>query len=406
MKKILLAALVASTMFSCNNGEIDGVGNQEDQNSVFITLNQPDLTKGITPEKDNTKHALIGSARIFFLDASNIKVYQRELSNAEIALIVNTETTPGNKTIEITGIPNSAVRLYFLANVKTTDGGSYPEVTGDTSETRLRMDDLQGDAVYIPMSGLSTDFLETTTNSYTTSVDITPVVSRVEVGQLTCENALTPPSTSDIVSYKLSGVFINHARTHVLVSGGPYTTESPIDIQNQAIWSDPGTGWEAYFAGNVNFPYFTGGTFAVPTGWMANTFVDYCTPDNAALSFYPDLTNGATDVAPATPIDAWAYQVCPTSIDNDLPHLIFKLTEVEYVNNPLAPTTQYITVSKYLDNANQPVTEFKPGHVYRIDNLVFTHDNTTPKPYEENITVTATVTVIPWEVNLISPDWN
>ena len=411
MKKILLAALAASTMFSCNSREIDDVntGNLENQNSVTITLNQPDLTKGISPEKDNTKHAIIGSARIFFLDASDTKVYQRELSNAEIQTIENDETTPGNKTIEITGIPTSAVKLYFLANVKTTEGTSYPEVEGSTSETRIRIDALQGDAVYAPMSGLSDLFLETTINNFTTTVEIKPIVSRIEIGQVTCENAATNPSTSDLEYYKLSGIFINHTRTNVLVSGAPYTTESPIDIQNQAIWSDPGANWEAYFAGNENFPYYTGGTFAVPSNWEANTFVNYCTPSNTGLSFYPDVTNGSTTTAPPTvdPIkNTWAYQVCPTNIVNDLPHIILKLTDIKYVNNPLAPTIEYVTVKKYKDSNNVELTEFKPGNVYRIDNLVFTHNQTTPKPYEENITVTATVTVIPWVVNLITPDWN
>lgn len=138
---------------------------------------------------------------------------------------------------------------------------------------------------------------------------------------------------------------------------------------------------------------------------------DYCTPTSAGLTFYPDPTNGATTTNPAvTPKKAWAYQVCPsltftTGTPADVPHLILKLTEVAYVNNDLGKPIQYVTVMKYKDSGGNPVNEFKPGNVYRIENLIFTHNEATAQPYEENITVTATVSVKPWTINIIKPGW-
>lgn len=139
----------------------------------------------------------------------------------------------------------------------------------------------------------------------------------------------------------------------------------------------------------------------------------YCMPTgNNATTFYPDLVYGSTSTDPGvTPKKAWGYQVCPSTTvapnaTADVPHIILKLTTVEYVDDPLAKTTKYVTVTKYIDGNNTPITEFKRGNVYRIQNLTFTHNDATDQPYQENITVIATVTVAPWVINNISPDWN
>lgn len=413
MKKVLLTALVAGAMFSCSNEEVDNLTPNVSggENTVVISLDQADLSKGITDQKGDPEYAVIGSARIFFINASGNSIYQRELSNAEIATIANTETTSDEKMIEIKGIPNTAVMLYFLANVKTTDGTTYPLVDGSTAtDARIRIDKLQGDAKNVAMSGLSSPFVADPliTTKFTTSVTIKPIVARIEVGQTTCNNQGQTPVTSDITAYKLSGVYINYARPNVLLTGAPYTAETPIDIKSQPSWS-AATGWDTYLSANPNFPFFAGGSPLPPTGWQGNALVDYCTPTSAGLSFYPDATNGSTITDPAvTPKRAWAYQVCPTPIDTPtaLPHIILKLTEVTYVNNPLGATTQYVTVTKYKNDLGDPIKEFNPANVYRIKNLSFTHNEATNKPYEKNITVTATVTVAPWILNNMNPDWN
>ena len=407
MKKILLTALVASVMFSCNNKEIDGIGNQDGTSSVVIKLEQTDLTKGISPEKGDPEYAVIKSAILYFIDAGGNKVYQRELSTAEITSISNTTTTPGGNTIEISGIPNTSETLYFLANVNTAATPTFPVINGTGSTgARLRLDDLQGDAMYAPMAGQSSTFTPVGGSSvdFTTTVAITPIVARIEVNKISCVE-LIPGAPSNIESYKLSGVFVNYARPSVLVSGAPYTSETPGDIRNQSGWGV--TGWDSYLTGNLIFPYFTPGSVTIPTGWKDSTYVDYCSPANSALSFYPNITTGATSSAPTDAVaPVWAYQVCPTASAAELPHLIFKLTEVDYKANPEAASTEYLTITKYKDENGNPITEFKQGNVYRIENLMFTHKNATPKPYEENIVVTATVTVVPWVLNTMTPDWD
>lgn len=415
MKKILLMAIMASSLFACdNNQDITDTEDVNGQNSVTLTVKQAPQTRSISDQKGDPEYAVIGSGKLFFIDASGNSIYQRELTATEISALANTSSTPGNKTVTITGIPNTATTLYFMANIRTTAAPSYPMVSGTTkADARLRIDQLQADATHVPMSGLSTTFaVASGINQYTASVTLTPIVARVELGQVTCQNqngAGQPAVTADITAYKLSGVFMNNVRESVLLDGTPYLVGAPIDIKNQSGWA---TNWATYFMSfNTNFPYYVGGSPAGPADWTANAMVNYCTPTAAGLTFYPDPTNGSTNTDPAvTPKKAWAYQVCPSTTvpvgsPADVPHMILKLTEVTYNDNPLGLKTLYVTVTKYKDSSNDPVLEFKRGNVYRIENLVFTHNEATNQPYEKNITVTATVSVAPWIINTINPDW-
>lgn len=415
MRKVLFMALIASSLIACSEREIADTEELTGSNTVTLSLKQDALSRGVSNQKGDTEYAVIGSGKIFFINASGSSIYQRDLTATEVTALANTSTTPGNKTVTITGVPNTATTLFFMANVKTSAGASFPVIDGTTAaDARLRIDKLQGTAANVPMSGQSVPFTLVSGNNYTTSVTLTPILARVELGQISCQNEAgsgQPAVNSDITGYKLSGVFVNSTRQDVLLSGTPYLVNAPMDIKSQASWA---TAWATYFtSANTSFPYYVGGSPAGPSDWVANALSTYCTPVGAAaLIFYPDPTNGSTSTNPGvTPKLAWAYQVCPSTTvavgsPADVPHLILKLTEVAYVNNPLGLPTQYLTVTKYKDDQGAPVTEFKRGNVYRIQNLVFSANESTNQPYEKNINVTATVTVAPWVINNVNPDWN
>lgn len=415
MKRILFMAIVASSLFACSQQEITDTEGQVGEKSVTLSIKQAPSSKGVSDQKGDAEYAVIGSGKLYFIDASNNSIYQRELTASEITALANTSSTPGGNTVTITGVPNTATTLYFMANIKTSAGTTFPQVDGTTSaDARLRIDKLQANATNVPMSGQSGTFVQGTGNQYTASVILTPIVARVEVGQITCQNqngAGQPPVSADITSYKLSGVFINKIYQSVMLNGTPYLVGAPINITTQSGWAT--AGWTNFFSpANTLFPYYVGGSPAAPADWVANSMVTYCTPASAGLSFYPDPTDGSTTTIPTvTPKQAWGYQLVPSTTvpagtAPDVPHIILKLTDVEYLDNPLGLTTQYVTVTKYKDELDNPILEFKRGNVYRIKNLTFTHDESSNQPYEENITVTATVTVAPWVINNINPDWN
>lgn len=414
IKRTALLTILVSALFACDDKEtiedvpVSGI------NNVTLSVEQSAFTKGVNNQKGAIEYAILGSGKLYFLNSSYNSIFQRQLTPAEVSTLANTSlTATSGNAVTISGVPSSAQYLYFMANIKTDVGQTFPAVEGTSSaDARLRLDRLQGSAQNVPMSGLSPAFTQSSANNYTATVDISPIVARIELGQVTCQNAIigTPIST-DITGYKLSGVFINNVNQYVLLDGTPYLN-APVNIVNQAAWA---TDYATYFTANPNFPHYAGGSPAAPNDWTANAYVDYCTPSASGLVFYPDATNGATLTPPvATPKPAWAYQICPSTIPAsgqttpvaDIPHIILKLTEVQYVNNPLGATTLYVVVSKYKDSiTNKNILEFKRGNVYRIDNLVFNQTQATNKPYDTNISVTCSVTVKPWVINSISPVW-
>lgn len=414
IRKTALLAIAASALLACEDKEaieeipVSGI------NEVTLKVEQTAFSRGISGEKGVAEYAVLGSGKLYFLNSAYTSIFQRQLTPAEVTTLANTSlTSTSGNAVTISGVPSSAKYLYFMANIKTDVGQVFPAVEGSTSaDARLRVDRLQGNAQNVPMSGLSPAFTQSSGNNYTVSVPISPIVARVELAQVTCQNVTVgSPISTDILSYKLSGVFINNVNQYVLLDGTPYLN-APVNIVNQAGWP---TDWASYFTDNPNFPYYAGGSPSAPSDWTANAFVDYCTPTIAGLSFYPDVTNGATVTPPvAVTKPAWAYQVCPSTVPTagqttpvgDIPHIILKLTEVQYVNNPLGATTLYVVVTKYKNSVtNDNILEFKRGNVYRIDNLIFNQTQATNKPYDSNITVSCSVTVKPWVINSISPVW-
>ncbi len=414
IRKAALLVIVASVMFACDDKETLEEVPVSGNNNVTLSVEQTAFTRSINSEKGVAEYAVLGSGKLYFLNSSYTSIFQRQLTPTEVATLANTSVTAtSGNAVTISGVPSSAQYLYFMANIKTDVGQVFPAVEGTTSaDARLRLDRLQGNAQNIPMSGLSSAFVLNSGNNYTASVAVSPIVARIELGQVTCQNVtIGSPISTDITGYKLAGVFINNVNQYVLLDGTPYLN-APVSIVNQAGWA---TDWEAYFTSNTIFPYYTGGSPSAPSDWTANAFVDYCTPTTAGLSFYPDAANGSTIVPPiAVPKPAWAYQVCPSTVPasgqttpvGDIPHIILKLTEVEYVNNPLGAKTLYVVVTKYKNSVtNDNILEFKRGNVYRIDNLVFNQTQATNKPYDTNISVTCSVTVKPWVINSVNPVW-
>lgn len=411
IKKVTLLTVLVSSLLACTKEEtVDSVPEPAATNSVTLSLIQQSFTKGVTNQKGDAEYASVSSGKIYFLDSLNVSVLQRQLTSDEVATF-NNPTSSG--TVTISGVPSSAKRLFFVANIKTDAGQVYPAVEGtDSTNARLRMDRLQGDAVNVPMSGQSANFVNSSGFNYTASVAIEPIVARLEIGKITCQNNSGTSSavSSDITSYKLAGVYINNVNPYVLLRATPYLN-NPVNITGQSGWT--GSGWDTYFTSNPNFPYFSGGAVDVPAGWAANTYVNYCAPVDSGLVFYPDATYGATIAAPSsgTPL-SWAYQICPSSAlpDGqitpvaDIPHIVLKLTNVKYVNNEDGKSTLYVVVSKYKED-NTTVKQFKRGHVYRISNLTFSQNMATNKPYDTNIQVTANVTVKPWVITMINPEW-
>ncbi len=412
MKKFLFSLLSMSVVVACNNADSlssDSEQQSSDTRSINLRITQASSSRTIGEELEDGTYAIIGSGVILFKDSSGEIVYQRDLTSDEVTTVQNTSSTATtNEYISINDVPSTAGELFFIANVSTLDSSDYPDIIDEsTSSARLRVDLLQGDTTYSPMSGSSSDFVSTD-DGYTVNVVITPMVARLEVAQVSYLSQDDESDVStDFTSFNLAGVYVNNIYPYVLTTGEPYTTDGKVSIVDQDGWDDD--DWSSYLTANTVFPYYTDGSVDVPDNWTDGAMVDYGTSTDSALSFYPNSTSGSS----ATQEDesyVWSYQVVPssstaTSDSPDVPHIILKLTDVEYVDNDLGATTRYVTVQNYTSTSGS-IYSFSPGNVYRITNLSFSNAQASSKPYDDNISMTATVEVTPWSVVELSPDWN
>ena len=99
MKKILFVAIMAGAMFACNKqDEITGPDENTGENTVTLTVKQAAQTRSISDQKGSSEYAVIGSGKIYFIDASGNNIHQRELTATEITALANTASTAGGNT--------------------------------------------------------------------------------------------------------------------------------------------------------------------------------------------------------------------------------------------------------------------------------------------------------------------
>ncbi len=414
MKKLFTLLLIAVTLIACNKDQAVDMESRvkEAERTVQLTVVQGGKTRVVGDATENGKYAVISSGYIALIDDTGASVYQRELSQSEIDIVQNTESTSTTgQAIIISGVPQSAKKLYFIANVKSAITPDFVELAFDPMPTAplsymVNIDQVQTDAEDAPMAGLSPEFV-LNGDTYETTVELTPLVSRIEIGEV----SYTPnnPATGvDISSFKLAGIFINNIYPSVNVDGTPSLRPIVNSVEND-YWTDD-TQWPVLFENNPDFPYYERSSNAPPLTWKDYAMVDYFAPAAGSTSFYPHPTDQISDTSYSAST-MWTYHVVPSSPTQgsddapDTPHIIIKLTDVEYVSDATQQPVQYITVDRFKTTAGDPITEFTPGSVYRINSLSFSNENATDKPYADNISVEAKVTVMPWIINEVEPDW-
>ncbi len=94
-------------------------------------------------------------------------------------------------------------------------------------------------------------------------------------------------------------------------------------------------------------------------------------------------TADASGVAVAGPAgEVWAYNLAAGSV----PRLIVRVVEA-------GGETKFITVTGYTG-----VTSFKPGYIYRINNIEFTGENLTEEPNQEDVSLSVKVSITEWKL--------
>ncbi len=403
---LLVLIIIVFVVVSCSGVEVyDTPTNDSGSAVVNIQLKTTGTTsKSVDTQTQDGEYSVINSAAIYFLDSYDVMVFWRELTEDEVSSIQNTSTTAGNKQLTIEGVPSTARYLIFVANCATNYHPDFVPMNSTTSRSTYRLDSLQAGGVStVPLFDRSATFTLESEEPllYSVEVVLEPVVARLEVGAVSFTQQ-TPLLGADFSAFKLGGLYLNNIRPRVMINGMAYS-DAPVDARDYSLWDTQ--QWSEVF-GSTTFPYLS----EAPDGWVSGALQTVCAPVESALKFYPSQETGATSTQGNDEL-VWAYNITPSSntevgvVSADIPHIILRLTDVEYVNRPTGSTEQYVVVTGYRNSDGTTLEGFENGCVYRITDLAFEYDNATNNPYDPKSEVMVTVSVKPWSVTEVLPNF-
>lgn len=365
MKKLILLTITALALFSCNNGEDDLT--QERTKSVVVQFAPSALSRAVGDPVTNADNAAatISDYTIFFLDAAGNVV---EGTKTGI-------TAPGKDAVACPAVGATAVSVYVvantgstLANIVLTDITPANKSTLATIKAKLASMDKQQAITSVVLANSSkadngkieVGAITEGVAAYTASVQVAPVICRLEIGQI-C-------GTGNITGFKLEGIYIDGHAVNFNVGGGYDKTATGTNTKD-GIYSIGVDNSQL-----VGFP-----------DW-------FCDVPQIPITASPD---GVTFVAKPADSKVWAYQL---AAGVDMPKIIVKLSGVNGVSG-----TKYVTVTSY-KNADAAYPTLVPGTVYKIDKISFKMDNTAEVPNATEKEVSVTVSIKNWDVVTLTPE--
>lgn len=360
MKKLILLTITALALFSCNNGEDDLT--QERTKSVVVQFAPSALSRAVGTPVDATNKAEIKDYTIFFLDAADNVVAGTKTGNA----------APGADAVVCPTVGETAVSVYVvantgstLANIVLTDITPANKSTLATIKAKLASMDKQQAITSVVLANSSkanngkieVGAITEGVAAYTASVQVAPVICRLEIGQI-C-------GTGNITGFKLEGIYIDGHAVNFNVGGGYDKTATGTNTKD-GIYSIGVDNSQL-----VGFP-----------DW-------FCDVPQIPITASPD---GVTFVAKPADSKVWAYQLAAGA---PMPKIIVKLSGVNGVSG-----IKYVTVTSY-KNADPTLA---PGTVYKIDKISFKMENTAEVPNATEKDVSVTVEVKNWDVVTLTPE--
>ena len=351
-KHFFLAASAATMLVGCmdegNNAPGFGEGDPSAPlTSLSIRLgNGSSFTRSLEGRGKTTEGTnQLSNAHVFILDATGAGVidYAPVFGDRDLEAIRGTgwnfpEPIPADS------------RVYILGNVPT----DYNRTVRDL-ETLAAIDEFTSDiwtqvdynlATMANVDGDPVEMSASSSGSATVSVEVAPVISRLELHSLR--------GGGNINGFSVTGVFLTGYHAAYTYGGGVPAGSQPID-NSQALATN---------------------------GGMTGDDMDY-----------PAIAQGTPLTAAMTGNRIWAYNVAART----LPLLVVRLENV-LIGSHLQAGPLYLTVSSY-----NGMTEFLPGKIYRISALSFTEQNLAIAPVADGgISAEATE----WDFDDIVPDIN
>lgn len=371
VKSLLMAAFVASmTLVACDKSENEmGDPNQGTQSkSVTIKLANVQAPQSATR---NLQAPVSGSAKlnkftIFFVDGAG-KFYEGYAASDVTKNDALTRTYTSTDEIPTFHYLDPAVtKVIVVGNPAwTTEPANEEALYGVTAaivdQQNVNNLILVGDAL-LAKKDTPEEEVPSHTEVYTATVNILPLVARLEIGAFEYALTLEEGATRNYTSLSLNQLAVNNyygTSDYVNSVSGLVNTS----ISSSSVW-----------------PYLEGLT----AGWYTDEMTITLNADN---EYKHNVDFNADDA------QIYAYNVFPTQV----PQVILGLSGTKTDGS----TSALYLATKGLNGAS----EFKAGYVYRMNAaspFIFTDDDLS----NPDKCVEMTVTVEPWTVVAVTPDFN
>lgn len=401
MKRILLVALAAVTMFaSCSKEGPDGNNNGAEK-TVSITFNRAAVTRAADAPVATGAYTTIESARIYFYNAAGTKVFGYVLSALDITALNN--ITNHSAVIDVLSVPTSAAKLFIVANASAADYTFFADATlANAKAHAVTLDSQKAVATQgidkLILTGENTTWDTSVPDKVTTAATITPIVARLEIADFFTFKTVTDFAAPTAVGQTLQ------------IVGGTVAIEAMYinSIYGAGVF-DGATGASLLYSNTANDYSNTYGNGDPLYSFMRTAFVDKAAGANInAFHIFPNLnTAGSTE-----------------KFASDFPAIIFKLSNVQIVNYSsvdgatwtegitaiYGTGTAFITAQTYkIDGAmgtidQTYVRKFEAAKIYKIASIKAGSGDLRDLPYTHNLDIEVTVTVAPWEAIGVTPE--
>lgn len=401
MKKIILMALVALTLFSCSN-EAENIPEVESGNAaLYLAIAMP-KTKAMT-DPVTTPPTVITKLMVQAYDATDKAVGALSIISGQTLtdLLAANGMAPGtdSKQIVVETISNNAtyIRVWGYHDVSQTDTPIYTGAEAINTLQALGFDGVpyQADKILIAKSQNLGTGAHAEHKVWTATATLKPYLARFEVSG-------TPKSKADgdlkNASIQVSGIYMNN----ISLKG---KTAPTLKAGNSAHWDfstakdNDGGNWEdSYYTDYVSM---FDGLPAAPTVLPAPALVIQSPVENNSIWYNSKNATG--------------YNLYP---QDETPHLVLCVV-VDKDGSDATTNDQYygfVTVSKFRKGNGLDATiptdgtgllsGIINGNLYQIDlsDLLLTEKDITPDPEPKEQDLYLKLTVTPWNAVKLTPE--
>ncbi|WP_165042784.1 hypothetical protein [Dysgonomonas sp. ZJ709] len=384
MKKLkyLVFILASIGLFACSSNDDEAGVTPGTGKKKTVTLQLDGIVSQISKSIANKSTAgviTLNDVTILLTDGTNI--YEKKTilnSSSDFATIT---TGSGYVFHQL----DPAINKVIVLGNTTGETLNYTNVASVKSSVMQAADEQDKNNILLYGENILTPSTETQptphplddTDYFTTTVNLSALVSRVEIGKIQCSDLGNTYS-----SFKLVGLGLVDIYQQINVDGTGVS-------EKLSIYTGLGSMGKIYEPGLANPPvglYEFGNAPAI--AWAYN-----------AISPIPTLTSGSNSYYAGGDITkVFAHNFIPVA--GTFPNVKIRLMDVTRVDN--SPTQFSYVATRSFSGAGVDNTHPKPGYIYQFD-LVFTESNIGPWDPDSRICIAVNVTVSSWIIQALTP---